>query len=128
MDKRYLKRIPNKSKCSAEIKPNDEFEIKSISKDGVCVEIPGQLAKNGTFEITLNLPGDNKIKTSAEVVWSEMSKVMMNGGKPVHIYETGLKFIEMNGNRQSSIEKFIVEIDEKNKTILNRFYNFFNRD
>ncbi len=128
MEKRSLKRIPNGSNYSAEIGSHDQFSIKSISTDGVCLEIPGQLPSSGTYEVTLNLPDNIKIKAHAEVVWSEMSKVMMNKGKPIHVYDTALKFTEMNSSNKDSIEKLISSIDEKNKTILNRFFNFFNRE
>lgn len=128
MEKRFLKPIPAGSNYSAEIESHDKFIIKSIGTDGVCLEIPGQLPRNGTYEIKLNLPDNIKIKAHAEVVWSEMSKVIMNGGKPIHIYDTGLKFTDMNSGNKDSIEKLISDIDKKNKKILSRFFNFFHRD
>ncbi len=128
MEKRFLTRIPANSQCRAEIESYNQLSIvKNMSADGLCFETAGQLAKNGTYKITLNFPDNNKIKVFAEVVWSEMSKVLMVGNTPVHIYETGMKFQEINGRNKESIEKFLTIIDRKSSKKLSRFLNFFNK-
>ncbi len=105
--KRMHNRVSTGDKCWAEISDSGKISLKDISIGGTCLKSSQHLPVNSWHQIKIMSDGKEEIHSTGVVIWSQSSG--NNNGNMPH-YETGLKFVELNGRLKNSLGRFIVNL------------------
>lgn len=78
--------------------------IKNISKEGALIIVDKPLKAGSNVSITMDIPGDNiPIVATGSVAWQRQLK---KDGKE-DLYDTGIKFMELNGVDKGRLLEYI---------------------
>ncbi len=115
MENRRSERFKTGNKFKIEFILSDDFEIKDISKTGICLITSKNLYTNYNYKVGL-MNEEERITPKYEVVRSVAKGTVEKGGESTPLYEVGLKLIELNESEKKALDKFLGDLTAKRQS------------
>lgn len=106
---RLYKRFKTGDKCSAKLLLSDDVTIKDISLGGVLLETTKRLDIDSSYRIQIGYKNDETIMPIGLVVRASLKGTKKKKFSTLPLYQTALRFIELNDTEKRFIDKLISE-------------------
>lgn len=111
-EQRAYRRMTTTDNCWAHLFGRDKIPVKNISLFGTCLILNRQIIdKDSTYQITV-CSGSETITLTVSVIWSFQLETNRADSSGIWSYETGFRFINMDEDLKTSLEKFITRLNK----------------